>query len=538
MTYRPTIFKRSYRNPALHPAIQMADTARWALGLSILFIACLFAVFGSNSNFDQTSVVLAAGLMLVLLALLNHGSERIFAFSTILAFVILTTALPAIMMLVAFPSSVLPPLPFNGIGAVNAGLAFMYIGLLAMVLGVLAQDCLISFRSIPTSPEKAPGKLSVAVNPAIPLLAATIVYSVSQMPFVLGISQFRLVDAAPSVVNTALQLVILLFDPDSMTLLALLFACRQATDQRRKLLVILTVAICYLAITTAGGSRAGLLRLITFAVIILIVLNVKLRFEIKWVSAVLVGVTAIAALSFSIGTAVRVYQAFDTEKTPKALTAAFLHQNSDAEKTAKAMTIAFHDNFPDGLMAGAANRMAVPFLYAIVTTTSTVNEDARARFFNIAYTVKNVINNVPGTPFPEAYFETSRLFGVVYRGMDESEVQKQKGYFSEFYTVWGLATLFFDGPAALGALMLIGFVMGTAASFAWANRFRYPLGYLWTIYALPGIVTLSAGLDSTISLSLISIVRLVFSAMLLDVVGRMISKYKRDTEPAVTESAK
>lgn len=494
--------------------LDMNAAVRGAIGLSILFIATLFAVFGDNPNFDISSTMLVIGLMLVLLAMLNHGSQRILGLTAILTFLILATALPAIVLLVAFPSSAFTPLPLNGLATVNAGLSLMFLGLFAMAMGALTQDYLFSLGTTVSRSGAAPERLpkAAAAHLMVPLLALCIVYGLSKMPFVLGISQYLVTEHSHSYGNTILQLFILLFDPDSITLLALLFVWRRAGDRKRRFMAISAIAVGYLAITLAGGSRSGLLRLFYFAVVISVALDARPRLDFKWVPAVLAGLVAVAFLSFVSGTAVRLYQ-----------------NSLDDKKTDWDLSAAIHEAFPEGAMLGAANRMAAPFFYATSTTTAAVNEAARARYFGAEYTIKNVMNNVPGTPFPEAELNTSRLFGVVYRGIEESDVRKQRRYFSEIYTVWGLATLVLGSQiAAVGGLALIGFIWGAVVSLAWTHRIRQPLGYLLALFVLPGLIVWSSGIDHSVWVLVVSMVRLIFAAIVLDTISRLMDKHPID----------
>jgi hypothetical protein len=170
------------------------------------------------------------------------------------------------------------------------------------------------------------------------------------------------------------------------------------------------------------------------------------------------------------------------------------------------------------------SRLAIPFYSAIQTTTHETNNEARQRYFTIKYTIMNVVNNLPGTPFPEAEVGTSRLFGVIYREQAEGQVL-QHGYFSEFYTAWGLSYLFFGRLGGLIALALSGFLLAFFFSFVCKKQQEYPVMGLWALVILPASILFTQGLDHTLWLWMVTGVRMAVSAYILKIIFNIFEKW-------------
>lgn len=104
------------------------------------------------------------------------------------------------------------------------------------------------------------------------------------------------------------------------------------------------------------------------------------------------------------------------------------------------------------------NRMGV-LDYAMQITTEPGDAAALTKYMNFPYLSKSIANSIlPGLPFLEAPLSTSRVINIIYRNYDEIYVLKN-GYFSEFWTIWGVALIHFGWWGGLIALFAGGFVL-------------------------------------------------------------------------------
>jgi hypothetical protein len=150
--------------------------------------------------------------------------------------------------------------------------------------------------------------------------------------------------------------------------------------------------------------------------------------------------------------------------------------------------------------------------FAILTLSQDADPDAKARFMNLSYNTKSIINAlVPGDIFPDATVNTSRLVTVLYRGFSEKYV-KTHGYFSEFYTPWGIFFLLFGWWKGLLMLSLSSFfihsVYWVVQSFF--GRYRYYFAAL-SLLTFSGLFFGNMGIDHWISNSILLFVSTVFA---------------------------
>jgi hypothetical protein len=150
-----------------------------------------------------------------------------------------------------------------------------------------------------------------------------------------------------------------------------------------------------------------------------------------------------------------------------------------------------------------ANRFGVVD-YEILVLTQEPDFQAKKRFINLPYITKSIVNAlVPGEPYQDATLSTSRLVTVLYRGFTEEYV-KTHGYFSEYYTPWGIFFLLFGWWGGLAGLFVSGFLIHGLYIFIvrYSGKFSLHLGSLYLL-TVPLLFYGNSGIDHWISNSII-----------------------------------
>jgi hypothetical protein len=477
------------------------------LMLAILGMCVLYFKLGSNPFFNEETLLLSVLLLSIMVFSVVLAGKPLHVPVIVLIFVLASTCIPGIYTLLLISETVATPLPLTSVELVNAGVLYFCVTLLIFFICFLGAG---RFRSRIAAFEhplpQVHGSSWILGNGRNVLGLLFVVLGVallSRLPFSLGLTLYHEGPELAVWRNTLLQLILLAFDIDSIALLALFLLCRMDMPSKTRWLAISAVALIYLAATMSGGSRSGLVRLLVYGLLITLVLEI--RFKARLRSLVLSGIFLVvsAMLVFSTGTQIRHELAFAEQKNGK-------WKQTPAEQVPE------EDVGRNWLKVGAefSSRVASSFYYAIQTTTHQSNEAARQQYFTLEYAAKNFVNNLPGTPYPEAKVSTSRVFGVIYRGQTEEQIQKH-GYFSEFYTVTGLAYLYFGHAGGLLAVAAAGVVLGLLFIKVYRLKRERPVLQLWALFALPGGVITTQGLDHTLWILLISAIRFQISYKLL-----------------------
>jgi hypothetical protein len=477
------------------------------LMLAILGMCVLYLKFGSNPFFNDETLLLCVLLLSIKVLSVVLTDKPLYVPVVVLIFILASSCIPGIYTLLLTPERVATPLPLTSVELVNAGLLYLCVTLLIFFICFLGVG---RFRSRIAAFEhplpQVHGSSWIQGNGRNVLGLLFVVLGVallSRLPFSLGLTLYHEGSELAVWHNTLLQLILLAFDIDSIALLALFFLCRMDMPRKTRWLAISAVALIYLAATISGGSRSGLVRLLVYGLIITLVLEIPFKARLRSLVLSGIGLILSAMLVFSAGTQIRHKLAFAEYENGK-------WKQTPAEQVPE------EDVGRNWLkvVSELSSRMASSFYYAIQTTTHQSNEAARQQYFTLEYAAKNFVNNLPGTPYPEAKVNTSRVFGVIYRGQTEEQIQKH-GYFSEFYTVTGLAYLYFGHAGGLLAVAAAGIALGMFFIRVYRLKQKRPDLQLWALFAVPGGVIFTQGLDHTLWIFLISAIRFRISYKLL-----------------------
>lgn len=143
--------------------------------------------------------------------------------------------------------------------------------------------------------------------------------------------------------------------------------------------------------------------------------------------------------------------------------------------------------------------------YAILVLTQSPNQASLDKYMSSEYIVKSIVNYLPGTPFPKAELNTSRVLNIVYRGFDEDYVRTH-GYEAQLWTMWGLGFVIFGWLGGLLAIFAGGFVLGMSYCLIcrWHGAYQ-PYAKAWFLYTVPPIVIFTHGIDHSLNVLLLTL---------------------------------
>lgn len=152
---------------------------------------------------------------------------------------------------------------------------------------------------------------------------------------------------------------------------------------------------------------------------------------------------------------------------------------------------------PGGIIAPVLNRLGWVLDYPVLIVTQEGDSEAKGKYMNLLCPTKNIINMlVPGNPFPEAKIMTSRVVDVIYRGAVEPSMYSR--YFSEYWTLWGLAYVLFGWLGGLLPILFIGFIIHSLYALIimlFSGLYQFYLKLWLLFYVTMGIIG-NMGFDS------------------------------------------
>lgn len=475
------------------------------LSIRMLFVALLcfyllalvtgILILGPTMLFDGRTALLSLALGTLLLGSLAIARGTLFAQVAMLAFFFSIFVFPRIIEYLFLPELV--RFPF-GEGtdstAINRGLAYVLLGTGGIVAGFFSAERVVR-RSRVFLKESGEGPIDEfpvgAILPVFVLVLAIDFY----IRVWLGIGIFGKLQAETG--NTLVQLVLGLFGID-MVFFGAFMALAVGKNANRIRWMVVLVAI-YIFFLSLGGSRGGGLRVLSMSLAILVASRGNFRSRWYHYLVVLVSIGLMSLALFPVATQIR------TDLQLRNLRVA---QEGNGAKVGWLFEgVRWGEQQGDGvtlyrkpvmLLAAVANRLAVVD-YSVLMLTEDGNPETRAKFMNLMYAVKSIANFfVPGSAYPEAELSTSRAVAVIYRNI--SGVGHLSGYFSEYWTAWGLSYVLFGWWGGLVALFVAGFAFHALYLLALRllGRFRYYFTS-WFLFVVPTLFYISMGVDHSVT---------------------------------------
>ena len=211
------------------------------------------------------------------------------------------------------------------------------------------------------------------------------------------------------------------------------------------------------------------------------------------------------------------------------------NQNPSLKDTIESIKKSFYDGGDaDGLqlynrrhrfLSVVLNRLGV-IDYPILMKTYGPDKDMKDKYLTWQYASKSIANTLlPGVIFQDAQYNTSRLVSVLFRNLDEKYLGVG-GYFSEFYTIWGIIGLLCGWVQGLFVLFLIGVGM---QFFYWLFSLFDSLNvYMCSLYLfiVPLLTYGSMGIDHTLSNIFLLFIAMGIILLIIEFLTRLSKKIK------------
>jgi hypothetical protein len=264
------------------------------------------------------------------------------------------------------------------------------------------------------------------------------------------------------------------------------------------------------------GSRAGSLRTLTVIVVILIIIQGNFRTTASKFVGIFLLLGLIGLLTFPSATMSRIFIKGTHYKIPDAISYAKVEVEAAGLKTSPK------------LIHRVLHRLGIVLDYPILILTQEGDPAAKAKYLNLQYPLKNIANLlVPGTVFPEAQLSTSRAIDVIYRGGDE--VGMYERYFSEFWTLWGLAYAYFGYLGGLFVIFFLGFIIHSLYAIIimlFSGMLQFYLRIWFLLYVTMGIIG-NGGIDSAFWSLFVGLIHFLSLYFLLYVINDFYNKSGR-----------
>lgn len=462
-----------------------------------ILIGSFSLFFDSNPLFDETTVILSLGIGLLLLFVVQFSRRYLFHQMAVIAFFFLVFILPRIVTYLFLPSIVIWPFGNDiNAGTVNTGLLYVFTGTMFFIIGMTIADKVYQPQLPPSSAASGdPSYYSAKV--LVTLFLVVFAFNL-YVTHIMGISPYGKMRLESY--NALFQFFKTIFELDSVFFLVfatLLF--KKIVSGKSNWMAIIMVVLCYIFLSGLGGSRVGALRVIIFLVLALIAIGNNLRFRIRKLCMIFFILGAVGLLIFPFATISRISISSGSFDYAVAETRSL--------KTIK------------GLAARVLNRLGYVLDSPVLIVTQEGDPEAKAKYMNLLYPTKNIINMlVPGNPFPEAKIMTSRVIDVIYRGANEPNMYSR--YFSEYWTLWGLAYVLFGWLGGILAILFIGFIIHSLYALIimlFSGLYQFYLRLWLLLYVTQGIIG-NMGFDSaftTLFFGLLQFTALYYSLSLI-----------------------
>jgi hypothetical protein len=458
----------------------------------------------SNPIFDETTLLLCTGLGVLFLIALSTAKGHLLTEFAAMALFFLVFVFPRLVVYVFAPDTVVWPFGDNiDAHIVNKGLSYILAGTVFLLLGMGAANAI--FRGL-LPPETAAGgdpfRWSSRRLVILALLSITFQLFVT---FVLKISHYGAMQAESF--NTFLQFFRVSFEMDSayfFTVGALLFMHLRRKDPVGKgcIPAIAIVSLCYLITTAAGGSRVGVVRVLMLFFLVSLLVQDDLRLKAKKIFRIILILGAMGMVLYPLGTMRRIFMKAEVYGQNYGV-AESQAQDYALEETSDLRSVG-------GIIVAALDRLGKMIDYPILIITQEGNQIAKEKYMNFLYPLKNIINILlPGTPFPEAEIMTSRTVDIIYRGGDEPDMYER--YFSEYWTLWGLAYVYFGTGGGLLFLFVAGFLLHAfycVILLSTRGMLQFCLR-LWYLFFVNYGALASMGIDSSITTNALSLIAFI-----------------------------
>ncbi len=463
-------------NEVLNLKLSLKKAIVFLLSLYGIVFVLSFLIVGPNALFDYQTLLLSLSILFFLIFIIKFSREHIFAQNVILAGFFSVYVIPRLIVYLLFPEIVVFPFESEiNLYQVNNALLYVLVGSMCVVIGFILAKNIFRLSISPTNSHPEP----VAYNPLVILTVFLLsVISVWFVQEVMGVSHL----ARTGEHNVLAQLLSVIFNIDMIFFMGCATFLFKSLNEKKAIFLTILIITVYFAYFTVNGSRGMALRIVTmiFAMILCKIGNFKVLFKH------VIFIFCFLLLSYCLF-------AFATQKRMDKV------KKYSAGSSAGVSFYTDNDEKPKELFSKIMGRIGL-IDNAIMMLSISADPSAKSKYMNLSYAGKNILNLIlPGVVFKEAEISTSRVIPVLYRNFSD-EYLKGGGYYSDFYTAWGIFFLVFGWWA--GWFMLL--VAGICVHFTYllimrfGGKFRYHMGAL-CLLLLSNSLYLSMGIDHWIA---------------------------------------
>jgi len=501
---------------------------------SIVFVM-LFLMAGPNEIFDYQTLLLSLSILFFLILIIKFSREHIFVQSALMAGFFLIYIFPRLMMYLILPEMII--FPYESVlnaHQINTSLLYILVGSMFIYAGFFAAKNIFRLFIAPASSYAEPAVYNPMVILVIFLISTISVWYVQE---VMGVSHLAMTGEH----NVLAQLILVIFNIDTVLFMGCATLLIRKFIDKKSIFFIVLIAVIYYSFFTFNGSRGVALRIETMIIIILLCkigdFKISKKYALIFFLFLLLSyclfpfatknrITTLAKTNKAVrDSGVTFWTVSPTITQNRMITQNRIKKVSVKKKVVRARgvtlstassTITQNQNTINKvslnnkavmgkrsmiLLSSVMKRIGL-IDNAIMILSIPAEPSAKSRYMNMSYAGKNIVNLIlPGVVFKDAEISTSRVIPVLYRAFSDDYL-KAGGYYSDFYTAWGIFFLIFGWWT--GWFMLL--VAGTVVHFAYllimrfGGKYRYHMGALCLLivsYAL----YLNMGIDHWISTS-------------------------------------
>lgn len=228
-------------------------------------------------------------------------------------------------------------------------------------------------------------------------------------------------------------------------------------ENKKSLKSLIIICIIYWLDTILSGSKSGILRINQILLIIYVSkYNIK-KIKIKYIGLIFLILAIMGPLTFYVSTSIRYIHIFK-----KSFISNFQEISNDIDN--------YVIEIDNNRMSSNVPEAIIPFIkifFPIIDRLGTIdytlyvlnlnrNDENVKYYLNFSYLSKSILNILlPGNPFHEARFNTSRIMPILFNNKDENYLDLPSSFNTNPWSSWGISYIYFGKIGGLFFLFII-----------------------------------------------------------------------------------
>jgi hypothetical protein len=491
------------------------------LGCFLLAFPLYTVLIGPNYLFNGTTCLIVIYLLLFLILALKAADGYLFNQVAMMTIFFLIYFFPRLLMYLVRPDLVIFPFG-EGIGfrEVNHGLTCVLIGSFFIMIGFILAEYFwrrkFIFQDVRSKEDVPHFRIGVLL-----IIFFIVILIDWYIQYGLGVNMFFSLRAKKY--NILIQALHIITNIDMVFFIFFATVVPKIKKGNIAFWMTFLAVNFYILVLALYGSRITGIRVMLMLAVIMLSLKNNFKTYLSRYVGIIAYLMIITLILYPLTTQLRInlapgyYFSLGSDSFKKRLLVGFISRDTRDG-------VQLYNRLGDFIASAMRNFAVVDF--AVLVLTQKPNPTARKNFMNIAYVAKSTANALlPGDIFPEATLNTSRLVTVLFRGFSEEYV-KTHGYFSEYYSPWGIFFLIFGLWKSLFMLLISGFLINFAywAIQLFCRRYRYYLGALFLL-TFSYLFYANMGIDHWLSNSIILFVSATSALLLFYVFSSLVERF-------------